>query len=131
MSPGGLTWRCDGCSQPIDDGDGWLTVDVRAAIARERRADRIEHHGGGLQAIDIGALMRIGDAIPWRAVHPDCDPDHGQAGYCIPVARVRDVVELLDWYGHLGVKPWAQHTDWHSFVVRTVAPQLRAARKVA
>ena len=109
-----VAWICDECGEPIADDGGWLTVDVRAAIARSRKLDDFRP-----SAATLDDIVTLGQAAPWSALHAACDPGD-MGGYWIAIDRLRTAAQILDWSAHLAGKRWASGTDWWR-VVREVA----------
>lgn len=112
-----LTWFCDHCGLPVENGDGHIEVsrtaarDAQAAWAAGKRAHTDEH---GWETWDTRDLMAMPEPVRWQVWHAKCDPDpDGDADpYWIAIERVRNLAQLLDLHGHMGEKNWTKYTDF-------------------
>lgn len=129
-----LTWKCDVCRLPVEDGDGWVTVDLREAVrVAESQRDfqraedrRKEAAGTSWIALDLAGLLDLPDEAPWKVYHRSCDPDprEDRPAYWFDVERMRTAAQVLDWGFHLQGKNWFAGTDWQGLIRRQVMPQL-------
>lgn len=97
-----LTWLCQRCEEPINDGDGYLHVshtEIRHVLR--------------LQVYDQPAL--------WMVHHRGCDPRPMSDDYWIDVAHVHTWHDVLDRHLHLQRKKWLPATDWPSVIYNAVA----------
>jgi hypothetical protein len=101
---------------PIDDGDGYLHVDLDD-VRRAQDADAKVSRSG---AVDIGALLDVPD-VHWRTHHRICDPEPEANEYVINVERARDHADLLARTAHLSGKGWIDVTDWYDLMARLAA----------
>ena len=118
-----MEWICTHCRRSIEDGDGYIALDHRRAIAvaaERRKLDREhdrEHESQGLTPIDWDRLWERPRRVEWFATHRRCDPDLERADYWIDVERCRTLGELLDWNRHIHAKTWAEATNWDQFIL--------------
>jgi hypothetical protein len=119
-----ITWICDVCDDPIDDGDGYIGVDATAATCAYLAVLDLEcrqRSAGGIQFVSMSDLAALPKPERWFVVHQTCDPHpHRESDYHFDVARCRTVPELLGWNAHLSGKNWHARTDWPSFMQRRV-----------
>ncbi len=109
--PGTLTFRCDGCREPIKGGYLKLNgadLDARQAAKREWVAIY-----GGQPSVSISDLTMHPKPVRWRFWHEGCDPDpDGRAAYTIDLQRLRTMTDVVWWTAHLLRKSWLGDTAW-------------------
>lgn len=118
-----LVWTCDACTKPIDDEDGWLTVDERGAWQLQAEWETIEalkaEHNGlvPFAAVDTWPERHV----HWRAYHVDCDPAIDDKWcYWFAIERIRTFSHVLNWNMHLNHKVWMRYTDWNEMLNRRI-----------
>lgn len=128
-----LEWICDECSRPIDDGDGWLTIDTAEAMKRSApeflKKTPKDPNPFIASVVDIRALLAYEFTPTIRTYHADCDPSDG--GYWFEIGEIRTFDQVIDWNGHLSDKKWIRGTEWHEVVERAwrqVAARIEVAK---
>jgi hypothetical protein len=112
-----MVWDCDICQLPVQDGDGFLTVD-RVAVHRIEVA-RMDVNGPRATnhpPWDTDADRFWMTEAPWQVFHGGCDPTVNYLSYWFDVAIIRTTAELLDWRRHLQRKRWFDVTNWDEFI---------------
>lgn len=115
-----ITWTCDVCGQPVDDGTGYLHasyLDIQAAKDARKQYDQEHAPDGGWQVVD---LLNLPKRAPWQVHHRACDPRPDGGDYIIEVERIRTHLEVLERTAHLLEKTWLPLTDWNSIIQRVV-----------
>jgi hypothetical protein len=114
-----ITWTCAECRQPIEDGTGYIHIDLAAVMAVETAA----HEWTAKHETPEGAIFLTGadlfdypTAAGWTTHHADCDPHPDSNDYWFDVARARTHAQLLDWTAHLMGKTWLEHTNWANLI---------------
>lgn len=109
---------CSACGAPIDDGDGWVECDWRAAS--KRSALPTPYMGEGpLRQVDLSRLLSDEyEMVRWVAWHTWCDPDPEADTYWFAVERCRTMAALLDWTAHLYDKEWVEGSNWFEEIQR-------------
>ncbi|NJP24425.1 hypothetical protein FLW53_09440 [Microbispora sp. SCL1-1] len=102
---------CDACRRPIEDGDGFLYVEL--AKVRDLWSAQPDPDA---QVLSIESLMGRPVRPTWQARHTACAPDDGGASYDVPVAQVRTWPGLAATTARLMGKSWLQHTDWDALL---------------
>jgi hypothetical protein len=93
-----LEWPCDVCGKPIDDGSGYLCLN--------------------LDELDAARRSEMASAT-WRVMHRSCDPQPDADAYLFRIENVRTVAALLDRTAHLVEwKDWLADTDWSALLRR-------------
>ena len=119
-----ITWRCEVCTEPIDDKLGMLWVDIveaTKAIRARREWDAMPRANG-----EPLALTNRPRAVPWHRVHYNCDPIPDAAAYMIEIEKIRSPWQLIEWTSHLMGKAWIDGSDWASCIGRLARSQLSA-----
>jgi len=114
-----IVWTCSVCDKPVEDDDGYVTMDMVEAtrVEGEREAWREAKPEGGTAA----KLDTYPKPAPWRVFHLDCDPVPDREAYSIDVGRIRSSWAALAWTAHLMKKPWLAATDWDVLIERVAA----------
>ena len=122
-SPYHLAWRCDCCGHYLEDGEGWITVDLAAVLAVQRQwsAWEAKRHEPG--AVPLGELLALPTEVPWHVYHQDCDPAPEDPAYWWTIERARTISDVFGWWLHLSGKNWFKHTDWEGLIRERVMPQ--------
>lgn len=113
-----IVWLCNVCGDPIENGQGYLEVDLRAVFRVE--AWWREHRQNNPQGkpVDIDALLSGPEPVRWLAHHADCDSDPDYSGYWFDIHRARTHAQLLNWTAHLMEKSWLEYTNWSDLIRR-------------
>jgi hypothetical protein len=103
-----LVAMCDGCGLVVEDGDGYLVVDVGAT--RDRRLLRMNPDDPANDS--HGPIKRLigPPRVLWQVTHSDCLPE---TGYELEISQVRTLRQLVTFTAHLMEKQWLQDTNWH------------------
>ena len=121
-----IEWVCDICERPIDDGDGYVTVNYADLHSyrksekawNERMAAAYPKWNSGFVAYPLTELDDYPDRVPWHVWHRACDPDVKSDDYWIAVERIRAPWHGLTWSAHLLGKKWIVDTAWPSVLRR-------------
>lgn len=114
-----IEWECEVCNQPIEEGDGFLWVDIDEAdrVATAKEHWRREHTSGE------GTLCTVDDPLDapaearWHQTHHACRPKDEIRGYEVDVGRIRTPWLLLTWTSHLLGKLWVyENSNWLGLV---------------
>ena len=109
-----ITWTCNKCSKPIEDGAGYVIVDAV-------EADRCEEEA-------VTTPVDMTDApgrVEWEVLHAGCDPHPERSDYRVAVERMRTPAQVLHWTTHLMKTSWLRSTNWDD-LLEVVAAQLDA-----
>ena len=109
-----IVWTCSVCGQPVDDGDGWVAVDVHEAIRAERQ--HREWDQGHTGSVTFDELSSREPPAHWLVLHAECDPLDERGPYSIEVQRIRTAWDVLAWTSHLVEKTWVAATDWRQLI---------------
>lgn len=63
----------------------------------------------------------------WCIVHDSCDPTPDDHVYEIPVERIREDVEAIDWTYHLLEKNWFASTGWRGVLLTVLGDRVGCA----
>lgn len=114
---------CAVCKQPVQDGDGYLWIDMAAVNrADQQQAAWAEKWLKPCSGNPLGAILPLSafagqpEDVPWRMHHRGCDPDLDAMAYHIEVERIRTYPQILDWTAHLMEKEWLRFTNWDSLI---------------
>ncbi|WP_030506400.1 hypothetical protein [Microbispora rosea] len=100
---------CDACRRPIEDGEGFLYVEL--AKVRDLWSGKADPD---TTALSLESLMGRPVGPTWIAHHMACAPDDGGDAYDVPVAQVRTWPRLVTTTARLMSKNWFPHTDWNA-----------------
>ncbi|WP_157099367.1 hypothetical protein [Microbispora sp. ATCC PTA-5024] len=100
---------CDGCGRPIDDGEGFLYVEL--AKVRDLWSAKADED---TTVLSLESLMSRPTRPTWHARHTACAPDDGGDAYDVPVAQVRTWPRLATTTARLMSKNWFASTDWNA-----------------
>ncbi|WP_197487856.1 hypothetical protein [Rhodococcus sp. LB1] len=130
-----ITYVCDECHRPVQDGDGYVHLQYPPAQADAGEGEATEGEateGGGFPMVTAATMMEQSKrpkpppttTVPtrhWETHHRRrCDPDPYGDDYWIAVERVRTLVDLANRTKHLSEKRWFPTTDWPDLVVRAL-----------
>ena len=114
-----IVWTCSVCDKPVEDDDGYVTMDmVEATRVAEERETWQESNPENERAARLETHPK---PAPWRVFHLDCDPVPDREVYSIDVDRIRSSWAALAWTAHLMRKPWLATTDWDVIIERVAA----------
>lgn len=119
-----LVWICETCHKPVDNGTGYLHVDLKETGIRERayaeweRRHTDEDGNTTIQGSAWTELFDLPERAPWQAHHAACDPDPEAGDYWFSIERARTHADLLRWTAHLMEKTWLEATDWQELIDR-------------
>ena len=91
-----ILWLCDGCRQPMTDGDRNETFGY-IQVRSPRRPTGMERER-------------------WEVMHRRCDPNVDSTHYWVDIARLMTEDRLLDFDKHMRGKVWTKWTDWSDVV---------------
>lgn len=122
-APPGLTWICEACSRPVNDGKGYLHVSMHDVHERERAWREFEKKHTTELGLQIAGeawseMFDMVDIAKWQAHHGECDPDPDSGDYWFAIERVRTHADLLRRTGHLMEKTWLEATDCAELIDR-------------
>lgn len=106
-----LVWICEHCTQPVDDGTGYLHINLTEVHQAEVAEAKLGEY------VDIDQLLEI-RTPRWQTHHQACDPDLDAPDYFIDVNRLRTHADLLARTAHLSGKRWIDITDWYDLIAR-------------
>jgi hypothetical protein len=127
MSASRLLWHCDICRETVEDGNGWVTIDLTDVRRAERaQASWDDTHPGSMFGSDISDISDLPDDVPWHVYHESCDPNVAEEHlvYSLDINRIRSAAQVVFWQLHLSEKPWIGVTTWNEFVRSRALPQL-------
>lgn len=115
-----IVWLCAVCGEPVDDEDGWLSVDIAYRNEVEDAWHEFEERERESKSagMDLGALLSLPEDAPWLAYHRRCDPNPEAASYWIAIERLRTHAQLLEFTAHLMGKRWLRYTNWDHLIRR-------------
>ncbi|KXF51065.1 hypothetical protein AXA44_15465 [Rhodococcus sp. SC4] len=124
-----ITYYCDECHRPIEDGDGYVHLAYPPAQADEGEGKATES-GGFLMVTAATIKLEVPKPPPptttvptrhWETHHRRCDPHPNRDDYWYAVERMRTLVDLAHRTKHLSeTKRWFPTTDWPDLVVRAL-----------
>jgi predicted GIY-YIG superfamily endonuclease len=126
-----IVWTCEICRLPIEDEEGYLTVDYEklhaytaAVSAHDTRMEAAhpEWSGKRFKTFTLGELYDYPDRVEWHTYHLRCDPDPETNDYWIGIERIRTLGQALGWASHLSEKVWLNDTNW-SAILRRLASE--------
>lgn len=92
-----ITWTCDACETPVEDGRGYVCISPREAVRR-------------LAELSIwrpGGSTRPPAVVPWRILHTTCDPDQEGPEYWWDVEKLRTAAGVDGFAAQVRCKTWA------------------------
>ncbi|MCL3862980.1 hypothetical protein [Actinotalea sp. K2] len=117
-----ITWTCTPCDTPVDDGKGYLSVDLTAVAEHERAWDELDERKRetGRRGVTASELADMPEHVTWEAAHTKCVPESNT--YDIPIDAVRTHAYVIEQTAHMMEKSWIGATNWTS-VLRWCALQ--------
>lgn len=115
-------WPCDACARPIEDGDGYLHINL-LSIAMAEAAEQNWQRAWAAQdssSFDLAGPFGAPTLALWQAHHEACDTAIEADDYWIDVHRIRTPVQALRWTLHFAGKGWLDVTDWTQVAHRTL-----------
>jgi hypothetical protein len=115
-------WPCDVCGRPVEDGEGYLCVDLAAVREYERAAFDWEKRErakcpGALFVYPLEALRDYPEPVPWQTLHRECDPAPESDDYHFDVSRFRTAEAVIRMAAHVGSKhAWITATNWNDLL---------------
>jgi len=117
-----FTWRCDRCAKPILDGHGFVSFrnpwtggypDFTDAEQRRYNEEYLKadaaltaREGKSFTLAELERFPQYPHRVRMEAVHRRCNPLPDDPCYWVPVEKIRDLADVLDWVAHLLEKPW-------------------------
>lgn len=115
-----IVWKCDTCSEPIEDRQGVVYMpDGATRKYEEEKAewDKVHPPEAGIR---VGELMDMPRPAAWVVSHFDCDPNADKGGWGLDVRQLRTPSNVIYWIRHLEGKPWITSTRWERLLSVTL-----------
>ena len=114
-----IVWTCSVCDKPVEDDDGYVTMEMAQAVrVEEERAAWAGTSPEGVTAVKADTYPK---SAHWQVFHIDCDPEPDREAYSFDVGRIRSAWAALAWTAHLMKKRWLAATDWDVLIERVAA----------
>lgn len=110
-----IEWNCSVCGKAVDDGAGYLTIDIdEVNKVEDARREWDAAHPRDFSVDEL--LAEYPRDAGWLVFHGDCDPEPDRQSYWFDVGRIRSPWDVVAWTAHLMEKSWLPATSWDSLI---------------